>query len=101
MTANNIVTVLVIGASGSIGRLAVKTALDAGYQTTALVRDPTQSRLFPAGTRIVIGNLTDAETLRKAVAGKDAIIFTHGTYGGADEAEAVNYGAVRNVLSVL
>ncbi len=29
------------------------------------------------------------------------MVFTHGTYGGADEAERVNYGAVRNVLNAL
>ncbi|WP_308196810.1 NAD(P)H-binding protein [Arthrobacter bambusae] len=36
--------------------------------------------------------------MRSSVTG---IIFTHGSHGGAQEAEEVDYGAVRNVLSVL
>jgi uncharacterized protein YbjT (DUF2867 family) len=94
-------TVLVVGASGSIGRLAVAEALSAGYQTRALVRDGAQADRFPEGTEIVVGDLKNAGTLRDAVKGVTGIVFTHGSHGGAQEAEAVDYGAVRNVLSVL
>jgi len=94
-------TVLVVGASGSIGRLAVAQALGAGYETRTLVRDETKADRFPKGAEIVVGDLTDAETLRDAIRGVTGIIFTHGSHGGAEEAKAVDYGAVRNVLSVL
>lgn len=94
--------VLVVGASGSIGRPAVAEAFRMGYETKALVRDPAQARLFPDGVQVVVGDLTRAETLHEAVEGVTGIIFTHGI-GGNDPkgAEQVNYGAVRNVLSVL
>lgn len=94
--------VLVIGASGSIGRLAVAQSSKLGYKTIALVRDPSQASLFPEGVQVVVGELTRPDTLHKAVVGVTGIIFTHGI-GGNDPkgAEAVNYGAVRNVLSVL
>jgi len=39
--------VLVIGASGSIGRHIVAEAQRAGLQTRALVRDPAHASLFP------------------------------------------------------
>jgi putative NADH-flavin reductase len=42
--------VLVVGASGTIGRLAVEDAIRRGYETKALVRDPNQTKLFPVGT---------------------------------------------------
>ena len=46
--------------------------------------------------------MTRAETLPEAVDGVIGIIFTHGISGNnARGAEEVNYGAVRNVLSVL
>jgi len=94
--------VLVVGASGSVGRLAVAEAFRKGYETKALVRDPAQAKLFPDGVQIIVGDLTRADTLHDAVTGVTAIVFTHGI-GGNDPkgAEQVNYGAVRNVLSVL
>ncbi|NIJ75548.1 uncharacterized protein YbjT (DUF2867 family) [Xanthomonas campestris] len=94
--------VLFVGASGSIGRLAVAEAVRRGYTARALVRDPAQAGLFPAGVQVVVGDLTRADTLDEAVAGVTGIVFTHGI-GGNDPkgAEQVNYGAVRNVLSVL
>jgi uncharacterized protein YbjT (DUF2867 family) len=94
--------VLVVGASGSIGQPAVAESLRRGYQTRALVRDPSQAKLFDQGVEVVVGDLTRAETLDEAVAGVTGVIFTHGISGNnAKDAEAVNYGAVRNVLSAL
>ena len=73
-----------------------------GYETRALVRNPAQAQLLPQGVKVVVCDLTRAETLHEAVKGVTGIIFTHGI-GGDDpkRAEQVNYGAVRNVLSVL
>lgn len=94
--------VLVVGASGSIGRPAVAEAFRMGYETRTLVRDPAQEKLFPDGVQVVVGDLTRPETLHEAVAGVTSVIFTHGIGGNDPEgAEQVNYGAVRNVLSVL
>ncbi|WP_027351758.1 SDR family oxidoreductase [Halotalea alkalilenta] len=94
--------VLFVGASGSVGRLAVAEAVRRGYTARALVRDPDQAELFPAGVQVVVGDLTRAETLHEAVAGVTGIVFTHGISGNNRRgAEQVNYGAVRNVLSVL
>lgn len=94
--------VLVVGASGTIGQLAVAEAYKKGYETRALVRDPNQARLFPEGVKIVQGDFTRPETLHHAVEGVTAVIFTHGSKGSdPNGAEKVNYGAVRNVLSAL
>lgn len=94
-------TVLVVGATGSIGRLAIAEAVRAGFATRALVRTPDRATSFPAGTEGVVGDLTRADTLAQAVDGVTGVIFTHGSHGGAREAELVDYGAVRNVLEAL
>ncbi len=99
--AEEMSTVLVVGATGSIGRVVVAEALGAGYETKALVRDRTHADRLPDGTQVVVGDLTKAETLHDAVTDVTGIVFTHGSHGGAHEAEMVDYGAVRNVLSVL
>jgi uncharacterized protein YbjT (DUF2867 family) len=94
--------VLVVGASGSIGQPVVEELMRKGYQTRALVRDPAQADLFDKGVEVVVGDLTRSETLEKAVAGVTGVVFTHGISGNDPQgAEAVNYGAVRNVLNAL
>ena len=97
--------VLVVGATGSIGRLVVDEALRAGHAVRALVRDPARAAALPAGARradVVQGDLTCPESLAKAVDGIDAIVFTHGSDGGGKTgSEQVDYGGVRNVLAAL
>jgi uncharacterized protein YbjT (DUF2867 family) len=95
-------TVLVVGATGSIGRLAVAEAVKNGHAVRALARDPEKGRrLFP-DVEVVAADLTRPETLTAAVDGVDAIAFTHGSDGGGKSgAEQVDYGGVRNVLVAL
>ncbi len=92
-------TVLVVGATGSVGRHAVAEAVRQGWETRALVRNPSRAGKLDAGAHLVVGELTRAETLKDAVEGINAVIFTQGSsYGDAAAAEAVDYGAVKNVL---
>jgi uncharacterized protein YbjT (DUF2867 family) len=92
--------VLVVGATGSIGRLVVAESMGRGYETRALVRE-SKADLDLSGAQICVGDLTEQDTLAKAVDGVDAVVFTHGSHGGAADAERVDYGAVRNVLQAL
>lgn len=95
-------TVLVVGATGSVGRHVLAEAVRQGYETRALVRDMSRAGRLDAGAVKVIGDLTRAETLADAVADIDTVIFTQGSaYGDARAAEAVDYGAVKNVLQAL
>ncbi|MCG7400303.1 SDR family oxidoreductase [Caballeronia zhejiangensis] len=94
--------VLVVGATGSIGRWVVSEALAEGYAVRALVRDISRAGKLPPEAEHVVGNLTRPETLVAAVEGIDAVVFTHGGDGeGLDAAEHVDYGGVRNVLEAL
>ena len=95
-------TVLVVGATGSIGRLVVEEAIRQGHAVRALVRNPAKARRLPPEAQVVIGDVTRPETLRGLTDGVDAIVFTLGSDGlGKVGAENVDYGGVRNVLDAL
>ncbi len=65
-------TVLVVGATGSIGRLVVEEALRQGYAVRALVRAPDKARRLPREAQVVFGDVTRPDTLPGAVDGVDA-----------------------------
>lgn len=94
--------VLVVGSTGSIGRLVVTEALSRGHQVRALVRDADRAqRLLPAEAELVVGDVTRPETLRASVDGIDAVILAHGVEGDEEAIEAVSYRGVRDILGVL
>ncbi|HXX83995.1 MAG TPA: SDR family oxidoreductase [Casimicrobiaceae bacterium] len=95
-------TVLVVGATGSIGQLVVDEAIKHGHSVRALVRDRRKAGQLPRKAQVVNGDVTHPETLTGAVDGVDAIVFTLGSDGlGKAGAERVDYGGVRNVLRAL
>ena len=95
-------TVLVVGATGGIGRLVVEEAVRQGHVVHALVRTPSRARRLPPQAEVISGDVTRPETLTAAVGGIDAIVFTLGSDGaGKVGAETVDYGGVRNVLAAL
>ena len=95
-------TVLVVGATGSIGRLVVEEALWQGHAVRALVRTSDKARTIPREAQVVLGDVTRPNTLPGAVDGVDVIVFTLGSDGaGKVGAESIEYGGVRNVLAAL
>lgn len=95
-------TILVIGATGSIGRPVVEEALARGHAVRALVRDTRKGRQLGDKVEICLGDLTEMDSLRMAVDSIDAIVFTHGSDGGGKlGSERVDYGGVRNALEAL
>lgn len=93
---------LVVGATGSIGRLVVAEAIRVGYHVRALVRDPNKARRLLPGAELVVGDLVEPGSLGGVADGIDAIIFTHGADGsGKVGSETVDYGGVRNILNAL
>ncbi|WP_115559544.1 NmrA/HSCARG family protein [Xanthomonas arboricola] len=59
-------SILVTGATGTIGSLVVQGLADAGAQVHALVRQ-TGKRAFPAGVTEVVADLTDVASMRAAL----------------------------------
>ncbi|GGC94089.1 nucleoside-diphosphate sugar epimerase [Tersicoccus solisilvae] len=94
-------TVLILGATGSIGRPAVSEALRQGHAVRALVRDRNRAaRLLPDSVELVVGDLTQPDTLDPAVEGIDAVVFTHGTTNERDVRDT-DYAGVANTLKAL
>jgi putative NADH-flavin reductase len=71
---------LILGATGSVGKHIVAQALERNYEVTALVRNP--SRITDPRVRVVPGAL-DSATLETVLAGQDAVVFALGTKPGA------------------
>ncbi|WP_433861948.1 SDR family oxidoreductase [Streptomyces sp. L7] len=95
-------TVLVVGATGSIGRLVVAEALRRGHGVRALVRDASRAgRILPAPTALVVGDLTKPATLEPAVEAIDAIVFTHGSGTREADVRDIDYAGVANILTAL
>lgn len=95
-------TVLIAGATGSIGRFAVAEALKHGYTVRALVRDRERAaRMLPDAAELVIGDLTRPETLDTAVEGVDAVVFTHGSTTNERDVRDNDYAGVANILRAL
>jgi uncharacterized protein YbjT (DUF2867 family) len=94
-------TVLAVGATGSVGRHVVAEAVRQGHTTRALVRDASRASRLDPSAETVVGYLTSVDDLRRALDGVDAVVFTQGAAYGSSDAEAVDYGAVANVLRAL
>ncbi|MDQ2823054.1 MAG: NmrA/HSCARG family protein [Pseudomonadota bacterium] len=67
-------TILVIGATGTIGHHVVDQLVQRGINVRALVRDPAKAN-FPSSVEVVQGDLLDPATLRGAFAGVSAFFL--------------------------
>lgn len=67
--------VLVIGATGQLGRPAVRRLLAAGHDVTGLARNEERAAVVARqGVTPVVGDLFDPESLRKALVGQEAVL---------------------------
>ena len=70
--------ILVVGATGGLGRDVVSEALAGRHETAALVRDPARAAL-PGEVEIVQGDALDRASLTGPLEGRDAVICALGT----------------------
>ncbi len=69
---------LVVGATGGLGRAVVASALARGHHVGALVRNA-QTANLPAGVHSIQGDVLDPASIEPAVSGRDAVVCTLGT----------------------
>lgn len=98
--------VLLVGGTGSIGRLVVPRLLELGDEPRVLSRDPSRARLrlgadVAPHVDVLSGDLTDAGSLTAALDGIDAVVMTHGAPYGSGDYEAIDYGAVPALVTAL
>jgi uncharacterized protein YbjT (DUF2867 family) len=70
-------TILVTGATGTVGRQVVDQLARRGAAVRALVRDPARAG-FPAGVDVARGDLLDVDALRGAFAGVSTLFLLNG-----------------------
>lgn len=75
-------TILVTGATGTVGRQIVEQLARRGADVRAFVRDPLKAS-FPAGVDVVAGDLLDVDSLRSALPGVSTLFLLNGVV--ADE----------------
>jgi putative NADH-flavin reductase len=70
--------VVVFGATGTVGRLVVEQALQAGHEVTAFTRNPARMTQRHEHLQVVHGDVTDLDTVQRAISEQDAVIVTLG-----------------------
>jgi uncharacterized protein YbjT (DUF2867 family) len=70
--------ILVIGARSKIGRALIDELLAEGEAVRAFVRDTEPAGSLPGGLEVVVGDLADVDSLRRAVAGAERMFLLCG-----------------------
>ena len=96
-------TILVTGATGLAGANICELLIERGDRVRALARPTADSEpLVGLGAEIVPGDITDADDVRRAATGADAVIHCAALLGGASQNlpdfEAVNVRGTKHVL---
>ena len=92
-------TVLVIGATGQVGRVVVEEALDRGLRVRAQSRSASRAAAsLPAGCEVFEAVPTEAASLAAVLDGVEVVIFTG---GGDDDLENNFYAVVPALLEAL
>jgi nucleoside-diphosphate-sugar epimerase len=94
----------VTGATGFVGTRLVHHLIEAGWSIRILTRRMPTAALTPkAPLEIVLGDLSDADALRRLVTGADAVIHVAGIIRARDRAEffTANVGGTAAVVAAL
>ncbi len=67
--------VLVIGGTGTVGSLVVKTLLDRKLDVTVLTRSPEHAETLPKGVQHKVGDLLDPNTVRSVFQGFESVFM--------------------------
>ena len=71
--------VIVFGATGTVGRLFVAYAVDAGHQVTAFARNPEKLDMEDANLSLLAGDALNQVAVSDAIRGHDAVVVTLGS----------------------
>lgn len=91
--------VLVVGATGKVGRVAVERMLQEGHEVTAFARRPGKLGLRAPGLRLWAGDAMQPQAVSDAVAGQDAVVVTLGA--GLKRSGTVRSDGTLNVIRAM
>ena len=96
-------TTLVVGATGQLGFATVQELVARGQSVRALIRDSSAAPIFDAlGVETILGDLTERESIRQALAGIHRVIATANSSipsRPADTFESVEDSGYRNLIA--
>ena len=91
--------VIVFGATGSVGKLAVAQMLEQGHQVSAFARNPEKLGLENDNLTLLSGDASDQRAVTDAVAGHDAVVITIGA--GASRSSKIRSEGTLNVIRAM
>jgi putative NADH-flavin reductase len=89
--------IAIFGATGSVGKEAVKQAIEQGHIVTAFVRDPARLAIEDANLRVVKGDVLDISSVERGVIGQDAVLCIL----GAGRKGKVRSEGTRNIMTAM
>ena len=91
--------VIVFGATGTVGRLAVENLLKAGHTVTAFARSPQNLNLNDPKLSLVAGDAMMLSDVTDAVAGQEAVVVTLGA--GMSRKSKIRSQGTMNVIKAM
>jgi putative NADH-flavin reductase len=92
--------IVIFGASGKTGSLLVEEALTSGHEVTAYVRKPESVKSDHINLKVVAGDLSEKDKLRKVITGSDACISTLGGNSLTMHSHEIIRG-IDNIISIM
>ena len=101
--AQEVLDIVIYGATGAVGSNAVREALERGHHVIAVSRNPASVEMQHANLSIVKGDLLDEASVARTVAGKDVVILSvRGVIGDSGSPEsALQFIAAETLVDVL
>jgi len=94
-----VMKVLILGATGHLGRYVTQGALDAGHAVTAFARNPASLDIDHPDLALHAGDAQNSQDVADAVAGHDAVIITLGS--GKSRKNSIRSDGTRNVIAAM
>ncbi len=91
--------VIIFGATGSVGRLAVKQMLADGHEVTAFARWPEKLAIRADALALRAGDAMDPQAVSRAVKGHDAVVVTLGA--GTSRKSVIRSRGTMNVIQAM
>lgn len=91
--------VIIFGATGQVGTLAVKHMLDAGHDVTAFARNPHKLNLSNPRLRRITGNAMSPKDVADTMKGHDAVVITLGA--GKSRKSTIRSVGTLNVIEAM